>query len=76
MDSDLVGYSLDALDPAQQRELEARLDADEKLREELERLRRTMTPLAWDDPIEPPVGLAERTIDRVERFQQIGRAYV
>jgi prepilin-type processing-associated H-X9-DG protein len=69
MSSDLIGYSLDALGPQEQDALEAQLDLDPQLRQELDRLRKDMVPLSWDDPVEPPAGLAERTIDRVERFQ-------
>jgi prepilin-type processing-associated H-X9-DG protein len=69
MDENLVGYLLNALDPETQRQVEAHLAADPQAREKLEVLRRAIEPLAADrDNIEPPPGLAVRTLGRVAEF--------
>src|SRR5262245_45644894 len=66
MDENLVGYLLDALDPATQREVEAYLEADPRARERLDLLRRALEPLAADreDP-DPSPDLVVRTLGRV-----------
>lgn len=59
---DLIGYVLDASDPAEHAAIEQRLERDPKLRQRVEEIRQTLVPLAADDPIPVPEGLAERTI--------------
>ncbi len=59
---DLLGYLLNALEEAEQAQVEAMLGQDEGLRQELEEWRGRIRWLeaAWKVP-EPPPGLAERT---------------
>jgi hypothetical protein len=67
MEQNLIGYLLDALDPATQREVEAYLRDRPEARKELEVLRQALQPLDADrDTIEPPLQLAERTLARIE----------
>jgi prepilin-type processing-associated H-X9-DG protein len=66
MDEDLVGYLLNALEPEEERRVEAHLEARPEARVRLEALRRALAPLRADaDEFEPPAGLAERTLARV-----------
>lgn len=65
MKDDLVGYLLDALSAEEEAQVERRLEQDPGLAKELDRLRRVMVPLADDDCIEPPDGLANRTLEFV-----------
>ena len=58
----LVGYLLNALEPAEQELLEQRLAGDAQLRQDLELLHRSLDPLRADRGFfEAPRGLAERT---------------
>lgn len=59
---DIVGYVLDLLEPAEQESIEAQLERDPALRAEVEVLQRSLALLASDDMIEPPAGLAHRTM--------------
>lgn len=59
---DIPGYVFDALDPDEQRRLEERLEKDPELARQVEAMWRIAAPLAADDCIEPPQGLAERTL--------------
>jgi hypothetical protein len=63
----LVRYLLGELDVAERRRLEAELQKSPELRRELEYLRECMpSPESPDPPLAaPPMGLAERTVDRV-----------
>lgn len=62
----LLGYLLDALDPAERAEVEERLARDECLRADLEVLRNGLRPLSADVvPDPPPAELARRTCDLV-----------
>ena len=77
----LVSYLLGELDATEAAELEARLEADPKLREQLERLRSCMdlqadgleersqggeqSTLETAEGVDPPSGLADRTADSV-----------
>jgi hypothetical protein len=62
----LLGYLLGALDASQQREVEQALENDPQLRRELELLDGALEPLRADRGLhEPPVGLADRTLDAV-----------
>jgi hypothetical protein len=66
MDLDYVGYMFDLLEPAERERAEAALRDDPVARARLDKLRPCMAPLALDREVEnPPVGLADRTIDRV-----------
>src|SRR5689334_1011042 len=66
MDDLLLGYALNALDPADRRSVEARLCDDPVARRRLELLRRSLAPLAADrDNPEPPPGLVARTLERI-----------
>ncbi|MCC6417753.1 MAG: hypothetical protein IT429_05840 [Gemmataceae bacterium] len=66
MDENLLGYLLNALDPADHQAVEAQLEADPAARQRLEVLRRALEPLAADraQP-EPPAGLVVRTLGHV-----------
>jgi len=64
----LIGYLLDALDPAEREAIEAELAANRALQAELELLRNSLEPLECDAALyEPPTGLAERTCLQVAR---------
>jgi prepilin-type processing-associated H-X9-DG protein len=66
MDENLLGYLLDALDPATHRQVETYLRDNPEGRRRLEQLRQALAPLAADrDTIGPPPGLVVRTIGRV-----------
>jgi hypothetical protein len=68
MDQNLIGYLLNALEPDEKRQLEARLRADPAARARLAALRRALAPLAADaEPPAPPPGLADRALAHVER---------
>jgi hypothetical protein len=66
MREQLVGYLFDALDESEAREVESTLadsQAGPPLRQDLDRLRRAVLPLVADRrPIDPPAGLASRTL--------------
>lgn len=63
MEEDLVGYLLNALEPAEQRRVEAYVEADPQAQQHLQLLERAFEPLAADrDGLEPPAGLAVRTL--------------
>jgi hypothetical protein len=71
MDLDLVGYLFGLLDPAERDRTEAALRSDADARARLERLRATMSPLAAARAdVVPPIGLAERTLDRVAPYMR------
>jgi hypothetical protein len=62
MREQLIGYLLDALEPAEQEQVQTQLNRDPQLQRELELLSRSLLPLAADrEFLEPPRGLAERT---------------
>ena len=66
MDQNLIGYVLNCLDDDEQAQLEERLSRSPDERARVERLRRSLAPLAADmEDAEPPAGLAVRTIARV-----------
>jgi len=66
MREQLVGYLFDALDESEAREVESTLadsQAGPPLRQDLDRLRRAVLPLVADRrPLDPPAGLASRTL--------------
>ena len=70
MREDLVGYLVGALDRDAANEVEKQLSDDPSLRGELDRIGMAMRPLAADPDVDPPVGLAERTIRRVMWLRQ------
>jgi hypothetical protein len=71
MEENLIGYLLHALDPATEREVEAHLRDKPEAVKHLEKLRRVMQPLESDrDSIDPPSGLAARTLGRVEAMRK------
>jgi len=66
MDDLLLGYALDALDPADTAAVEARLRDDPTAAARLAHFRRALAPLAADrDGYDPPPGLAAATLARV-----------
>ncbi len=66
MRENLIGYALNALDPAEQAEFEAQLGRDPQLKRELELISRSLEPLSWDQGMHaPPVGLASRCCEFV-----------
>jgi anti-sigma-K factor RskA len=66
MRNELLGYLLGALENHEQAQVESVLASDDQLRVEAELLRRSLTPLAADgERLDPPAGLAQRTIDFV-----------
>jgi hypothetical protein len=58
----LIGFLLDALEPAEHEQVEAQLRRDPQLQRDLELLARSLLPLASDRAhFDPPMGLAHRT---------------
>jgi len=75
MREQLLGYLLDALDDDERMEVERRIDADPRWREELRALQDALEPLAEaGEPHEPPEDLAERTCAAVHEFRSAERA--
>lgn len=66
MKEDILGYLFDALDAEEEARIERLIDEDPAFRQQVEELRRLTMPLAEDDCIEPPPGLAERTLKLVQ----------
>jgi len=63
MQGQLIGYLLEAIEPAERQELEAQLRRDPQLQHELELLHEALQPLHCDDhEYDPPPGLAGRTV--------------
>jgi prepilin-type processing-associated H-X9-DG protein len=70
MDENLVGYLLNALDPDTHREVARYVRDDPEAQQRLELLRQALAPLAADrDEIDPPRGLAIRTLARVAEYR-------
>lgn len=67
---DLVGYVLDALEPEERQAVEARIQSDPALQEQVALIRRSMEVLDDGDSCEPPAGLAERTCALVEHERE------
>jgi hypothetical protein len=68
----LVGYLLDALEPAEHEMVEAELARDPRLQDELTILSKCLGPLSVDaEHHEPPAGLAERTCEFVVRQAKV-----
>ncbi|MEX2139515.1 MAG: hypothetical protein WD894_09660 [Pirellulales bacterium] len=66
MRNELLGYLLGALETNERAKVENELASDDRLRSEMELLRRGLTPLEADgDRFDPPIGLARRTIEFV-----------
>ncbi len=71
----LIGYLLDALEPAEHEVVSAQLSQDPQLRNELALLKRSLEPLAADKGhFIPPAGLAHRTCEFVARQTQVAPA--
>jgi hypothetical protein len=69
MEENLVGYVLDALDPDTQRRVETYLQGNPEGIRQVELLRQALEPLRADaQEIEPPPGLAVRTLARVAEY--------
>lgn len=64
---DIVGYIFDTLEPREEHRVEERAARDATLAAAIEEMRRVTVPLAEDDPIEPPLGLAGRAIEALRR---------
>lgn len=67
-ESDLPGYLLDLLDPAERAAVAARLAADPDLAARYARLEAALAPLKAEPAPEVPPGLALRTLARVAEF--------
>jgi prepilin-type processing-associated H-X9-DG protein len=65
MQPDLVGFILNALEPHEQAEAEAYLQAHPEAQNRLETLRENLEPLSWDLVAAPRPGLTERTLAHV-----------
>lgn len=74
MADDILGYIFDADEIPEQDQFEARLEADPQLRNELEAAREAIAPLACDDVIEPPLGLAARAFENIQHARIVGRS--
>ena len=67
MREDLLGYLLGALEPDEVERIEARLEVDPQLQEELREIERSLRPLESEaENFEPPVDLVSRTMDFIE----------
>lgn len=72
MNQDLVGYLLGSLDPEATEHIERQLVENPELRLELDRIGRALRPLADDGPdVDPPAGLAERTVRTVQQHRAV-----
>lgn len=70
MDENLIGYLLHALDSDEEQQVETYLREHPEAEARLNRLRQALAPLASDEgEIEPPPGLAVRTIGRVAEYR-------
>jgi prepilin-type processing-associated H-X9-DG protein len=70
MDENLVGYLLNALDVDTQRDVARYVRDHPEAQQQLERLRQALAPLAADrDEIDPPRGLAIRTLARIAEYR-------
>src|SRR5271156_3271197 len=70
MEENLVGYLLNALDPAEQRQVEGYLRDHPEAQRHLQLLEHALEPLAADrDEIAPPPGLSVRTLALVAEHQ-------
>jgi hypothetical protein len=67
MRDQLIGYLLDALEPAEHEQVQAQLIQDPQLKRELELLSRSLRPLTDREHYQPPAGLADRTCAFVAR---------
>src|SRR5687767_12127740 len=66
MRDQLLGYLLDAIEPAEQEHVEQQLASNPELRNQLELLHRSLDPLRADiGEFQPPRGLATRTVQFV-----------
>jgi prepilin-type processing-associated H-X9-DG protein len=71
METNLPGYILGSLEPDERRRVEQQLKTDPTAREQLQRLRQALAPLADDsDDAAPPPGLVHRTLARIENLEQ------
>lgn len=73
---DIPGYVFDALDPEEQRQIEERSELDPELARKIDELWKVVSPLAADDRIEPPSGLASRTFAFVSASTEPSVTYV
>ncbi len=72
MQESLIGYLLGALDEHEASRLEARLEQDPQLRNQLRQAARSLHPVKMDDDdIEPPVGLAHGTCQFVHKAKKV-----
>jgi hypothetical protein len=70
MDDNLIGYLLEALDPAAAEAVEEHLAANPSLRARLQALERGLAPLASDaEPPEPPPTLVLDTLARIAEYR-------
>jgi hypothetical protein len=67
---DLLGYVLDALEPDERHALEARIERDPRLADQVALIRRAIAILDDEDSCEPPAGLAARTCALVQRERE------
>lgn len=70
LEEDLLGYLLNAVEPAQRRRIAARLKADPHLRRKLESLRSQLSAGSHEAQFDPPPGLREQTCNLVEGCHQ------
>ncbi len=73
MNEDMVAYLLGALDRDATERMEKALETEPATRRELDRLGWALRPLSEDADVDPPPGLAQRTIDRVMRVRAAER---
>jgi hypothetical protein len=67
---DFLGYVLDALEPDERQSLEARIERDPRLADQVALFQRAVAILDDGKSCEPPAGLAERTCALVQRDRE------
>jgi prepilin-type processing-associated H-X9-DG protein len=73
MEHDLLGYLLKVLDRQEHDQVEAYLRSDRDAQLQLAALRHSLAPLALDRSLDPPLGLAARTLARLPQAEAAPR---
>jgi hypothetical protein len=75
MRDDLIGYVMGALDAPHHDALRHRIENSKELQQQLRCIERSLRPLRWAAPdVDPPEGLAIRTIQRVGQLSRFSLA--
>jgi prepilin-type processing-associated H-X9-DG protein len=74
MEPDLLGYVLKTLEPGELAQVEAFVHSHPVAQAQVEAMRQTLAPLAFEPSIEPPSGLADRTLAHIAELTGGGTA--